>query len=71
MVLGVLDQEHDQERHDRGAGVDDQLPRVGEAKDRPGHGPADDGEERDPERDRRADHVRDVAGDSAKYLVHH
>jgi len=33
-VLGVLDQEHHQEDDNRGAGVDDQLPGVGEAEER-------------------------------------
>jgi hypothetical protein len=32
-VLRVLDQEHHQERNDRGAGIDDELPRVAETED--------------------------------------
>ena len=47
-VLGVLDQKHHQERHDGGAGVDHELPRVGEAEERPGGRPYDDDEERQP-----------------------
>ena len=39
-VLRVLDQEHHQERDDRRAGVDDQLPGVAEAEERPGDEPS-------------------------------
>ena len=35
-VLRVLNQEHHQERHDRGRGVDDELPGVAVAEQRPG-----------------------------------
>ena len=38
-VLRVLDQEHHQEGDDRGAGVDDQLPGVAKAEDRPASPP--------------------------------
>ena len=38
-VLRVLDQENHQEGDDGGAGVDDELPAIGEAEDRPRHGP--------------------------------
>ena len=38
-VLRVLDQEHHQEGDDGGAGVDDQLPGIGEAEDRAGRRP--------------------------------
>ena len=41
-VLRVLDQEHHQERDDRGAGVDDELPGVAEAEDRSSDAPRDD-----------------------------
>src|SRR5688572_293242 len=38
-VLGGLDQEYHEERHDRRRGIDHQLPRVREPEQRPGHGP--------------------------------
>ena len=38
-VLGVLDDEDHQERHDGGACVDDKLPRIGEAEQRAACGP--------------------------------
>ena len=41
-VLGVLNEEDHQKRDDRGAGIDDELPRVGVVKDRSGGGPQDD-----------------------------
>lgn len=40
-VLGILDQEDHEECHNRGASVDDQLPGIGKAKERPGHRPYD------------------------------
>ena len=48
-VLGVLDQEHHQESHDGGAGVDDQLPRIAEAEDRAGDAPQRDHQDGDGE----------------------
>jgi len=38
-VLRILDQEHHQERHDRRARVDDELPSLREAEERAGDGP--------------------------------
>src|SRR5687768_12412184 len=40
-VLSALDQKHHQERDDGGAGVDDQLPGVGVAKNRAGERPSE------------------------------
>ena len=45
-VLGVLNQEHHQEGDDRRPGVDDQLPGVGPAEQRPGDRPDDEQRER-------------------------
>ncbi|MNR33490.1 hypothetical protein D3C85_1511660 [compost metagenome] len=45
-VLRVLDQEHHQERDDRGGGVDDQLPGVVETKNRPTQPPQRDKNQR-------------------------
>src|SRR5262249_26784182 len=42
LVLRALDEEHHQEGDDGGAGVDDQLPGVGEAEQRSGPEPDDD-----------------------------
>ena len=48
-VLGVLNEEHHQERNDRRAGVDDELPGVGEMEDRAADRPKADDAERDEE----------------------
>ena len=45
-VLSILNQEHHQECDDGGAGIDDQLPRVGKMKGRTGQGPDHDDENR-------------------------
>jgi hypothetical protein len=45
-ALGILDDEDHQERHDRRAGIDDELPRIGPAEERAGHCPQDDYQER-------------------------
>ena len=44
-VLRVLDQEDHEERDDRGRRVDDELPGVAEAEDRPADDPDDDDED--------------------------
>jgi len=41
-ILGILDEEHHQERHDGRAGVDDELPGIGIAEEWAGQGPEDD-----------------------------
>src|SRR5688500_10226488 len=46
-VLRVLDQEHHQERDDRGARIDHELPRVAETKQRTGDGPRGDSQQRE------------------------
>src|SRR5579883_1248321 len=43
LVLRTLDQEHHQKRDDRSAGVDDELPGIGEVEERPQNSPEDDG----------------------------
>ena len=45
-VLGVLDQEYHQKGDDRRAGIDDELPCVAIAKERPGRDPGDDHQDR-------------------------
>ena len=47
-VLCVLNQEHHQERDDRGSGIDNELPRIAEREDRSCNGP--DQNDRDRER---------------------
>src|SRR5437867_1053418 len=54
-VLGALDDEDHQKRHDGRAGVDDELPGVGPAEERPGGGPQGDGQQRQREGGRSAD----------------
>ena len=54
-VLRVLNEEHHEEGDDGRAGVDDELPGVREAEERPGRRPDDDGGHREDRRPRRAD----------------
>src|SRR5260221_11011505 len=68
-VLGVLDQEDHQESDDGGAGVDDELPRVGEMEDWAGGGPDDDDQYRQEECPFRTDGRRGAGGDLAERLV--
>src|SRR2546428_12763415 len=56
-VLGVLDDEHHQEGDDRGARIDDELPRIGEAVFRPERRPHDDGQHCGQKRPRRPEIV--------------
>ena len=42
LVLRPLDHEHHDERHHAGEGVDEELPAIGEVKDRSAHQPPDD-----------------------------
>ena len=48
-VLCVLDQEHHQKRNDRGAGIDNQLPRIRVMENGTGHAPGDNGADGDKE----------------------
>src|SRR5581483_10588073 len=68
-VLGVLDQEHHQERHDRRAGIDDQLPCVGVMVMRPEQRPDDYRGASDKECDRRADGAGGAVGESTESLA--
>jgi hypothetical protein len=61
-VLRRLDHEHHEEGHDRGAGVDHELPGIRETEHRPGDCPDDDDERCHEHRERRAGHPRDPAG---------
>jgi hypothetical protein len=62
LVLGTLNQKHHQEGDDGRSSVDDELPRVGEAKDRPQNSPPDDDGQRAGERGRAAGPARDGCG---------
>ena len=62
LVLRALDQEHHQERDDRRAGVDDELPGVREMKDRTEDRPDDD----DPERKRECRGASRPPGDGSR-----
>src|SRR6266550_3820782 len=44
-VLRVLNEKHHQKCNNRGAGIDDQLPSIGEVKSRTGEGPNHDNED--------------------------
>ena len=63
-VLRVLDQEHHQERHDRRAGIDDELPRVAEAEHGTADPPDDDDQRGNDERDRLAGRARRAVGET-------
>src|SRR5262245_12348889 len=45
LVLGALNEEHHQERHDGRSGVDDELPGIGVLEDGPGDSPYEDSAE--------------------------
>ena len=65
-VLRVLNQEHHQERDDRGRRIDHELPRVAVAEQRTAHGPNDHRPCCEQERDRLAHPVRGHAGRAAR-----
>jgi len=69
-VLGILDHEDHEEGDDRGGGVDDELPCVGEVKMGSHGGPDDNDEARDQEHLSRPDDVRATACEFPKPLVH-
>jgi hypothetical protein len=54
-ILGVLDDEDYQKRHDRGARIDDELPGIGPAKERAGRRPQADAQDRQHKRGRAAE----------------
>src|SRR5262245_42510519 len=68
-VLRVLDQEHHEERDDRRAGVDDELPGVREMKDGARYRPHEDDQHRQREGPRRADAGRRPVRELAKEMV--
>jgi hypothetical protein len=59
LVLRALDEEHHEERDDRRAGIDHQLPRVRKLEDRTAASPHDDDAQRDQEGRRGACFCRD------------
>jgi hypothetical protein len=68
-ILHVLDEENHQEGDNRGAGIDDELPGVGEVKKRAGDGPKCDDEKGDGEGDRGAGEFGDADGKLPKFFV--
>jgi len=70
-VLSVLNQKHHQEGNDRGSGVDDQLPGVGEMKRRPGDGPDRDDEQRAGESPRTPENARTTPREDAERVADH
>src|SRR6266404_9778479 len=69
-ILGVLNKKHHQERHDCGAGIDDELPGVGKMKGWPSQCPnQNDGDGTD-ECPCRAEHLRGPAGEDTKGVAH-
>src|SRR5207248_3274024 len=69
-ILAVLDQEHHQEGDDGRSGVDDQLPGVRIAEDRPGCGPDDDHGDSSAEGDRVARAGRGLGRAPGEELAH-
>ena len=69
-VLRVLHQEHHQEGDDGGAGVDDELPVLGEAEQRSGQRPDDHPAEREHEGERLAGEGGDPPGEGGEGAVH-
>jgi hypothetical protein len=65
-VLGILNQKHHEESDNGGAGVDDELPGIGEMKGRPGDSPDDNDDDSDSESPGRAENLRRVAGENAE-----
>ncbi len=69
LVRRVLDEEHHQERHDRGAGVDDELPGVAELQERAGQGPHHEDGDGDAEGPRVAGGTRGAFGHPVEQVV--
>ena len=65
-ILGVLDDEDHQKRHDRGARIDDEVPSIRPAKKRAGDGPQDDGQDRQHKRSRAAELLLDPAREAGE-----
>src|SRR5882757_6146548 len=65
-VLRVLDEEYHEKRHDRGSGIDDELPRVREIEDWSGDRPGDDDQRCRDERDGATGKLGGVVGDMAE-----
>jgi len=63
-ILSVLNQEHHQERHDRGRGVDHELPGVAVSEQRPGQCPDQNQQDGRQERQR----MPGVAGSAARHV---
>ena len=69
-VLCVLDEEDHQEGDNRCTGIDDQLPRIGEVEQRPGHSPYQNNEDCDHECPGRTSGSGDDGGEPAKGVLH-
>ena len=68
-VLGVLNNENHQKGDDGRAGVDDELPGIGEVEHRTEHGPDHDGGERQQKGCRRADRQRKPVSADAEAVL--
>src|SRR5437660_4340634 len=69
-VLGVLNKKHHQKGHNRGTGVDDELPGVGKMKHRPGHRPDCNDHDGTNECPGRAQYLRGTASEDTKGIAH-
>src|ERR1041385_5603680 len=65
-VLGVLNNKDHQERYDRGAGINDELPGVGEMEERPGRAPDCNDKKSNRKRPSRAQYRRRALGKKTK-----
>ena len=68
-VLSALNDEHHEEGDDCRPGVDRKLPRVRVMKERTGHAPCEDEQQRDAERSGRPDSQGDAVGEVSKPVI--
>jgi len=68
-VLGVLNQEHHQERDDGRPGIDDQLPGIGKMKSRAGQNPNENYEHRACKRPRASEHHGGATRENTKRVA--
>ena len=70
-VLSVLNQKYHQERDDGRCGVDDQLPRIGEMKHRPGQEPNEDDKHSSSKCPGAPEHHRGTAGENTERIANY
>ncbi len=68
-ILRVLNEEDDQERNDRGGGIHDEMPGVGEMKVGAGKSPEENNQDSDSEGPFRANEQRGATGERVKASI--